>query len=106
MGLTKVFFKAGIESKVEKKREEKISTIIVRIQAASRGYLAQQQYKLLEERSNAIIMIQNNFRSYQKLSQWPWWTVISKSRPLIELWKEQEEKQRLQDAINDLKKTN
>jgi len=30
--------------------------------------------------------------------------VISKSRPLIELWKEQEEKQRLQDAINDLKK--
>jgi len=61
-------------------------------------------YKALEDRSNAIIMIQNNFRSYQKLSQWPWWTVISKSRPLIELWKEQEEKERLQKAINDLKK--
>jgi len=104
MGLTKVFFKAGKESEVEKKREAKISTIIVRIQAAARGYLAQMNYKALEDRSNAIIMIQNNFRSYQKLSQWPWWTVISKSRPLIELWKEQEEKERLQKAINDLKK--
>jgi len=104
IGLTKVFFKAGKESIVEKKREEKISTIIVRIQAAAKGFLAQMQYKELEERSNAILMIQNNFRSYQKLSQWAWWTVISKSRPLIELWKEQEEKQRLQDAINDLKK--
>jgi len=49
-------------------------------------------------------MIQNNYRTFQKLSTWPWWTVISKSRPLIELWKEQEEKQRIQDAINDLKK--
>jgi len=79
---------------LKKKEKKKISTIIVRIQAASRGYLAQQQYKALEERSNAIIMIQNNFRSYQKLSQWPWWTVISKARPLIEIWKQEEEKKK------------
>jgi len=106
LGLSKVFFKSGKEAIVEKRREEKISTIIVRIQAAARGYLAQLNYKILEDRYNAIVMIQNNYRSFQKLSSWPWWTVISKSRPLIELWKEQEEKQRLQDAINDLKKTN
>jgi myosin heavy chain 9/10/11/14 len=99
IGVSKVFFKAGKEAAVEKKREEKISTIIVRIQAAARGYLAQQNYKNLEDRYNAIVMIQNNYRSFQKLSTWPWWNVISKARPLIELWKEQEEKQRLQDSI-------
>ncbi|CAJ0949594.1 unnamed protein product [Ranitomeya imitator] len=50
-GHTKVFFKAGLLGQLEEMRDERLSRIITRIQAQSRGVLSRIEFKKIVERS-------------------------------------------------------
>ena len=49
LGITKVFFKAGVLGMLEDMRDERLAKIISMFQAHIRGYLMRRQYKKLQD---------------------------------------------------------
>lgn len=83
VGLTKVFFRAGVLAELEERRDALISDIMARFQSVARGFTARRlAYKRLY-RTEATRVIQQNFRAYLDLCQNPWWQLIVKMKPLL-----------------------
>ncbi|XP_004402214.1 PREDICTED: myosin-7 [Odobenus rosmarus divergens] len=82
-GHTKVFFKAGLLGLLEEMRDEKLSRIITRIQAQSRGVLSRMEYKKLLERRDSLLIIQWNIRAFMGVKNWPWMKLYFKIKPLL-----------------------
>jgi len=91
-GKTKVFFKVGVETKLERMRDAYVDKIIICVQAASKGYLARLEYKRLLEQVESIKIIQNNWRAFNQLKSWVWWDLLQSSRPQVEFWKQEQER--------------
>ena len=49
LGITKVFFRAGVLGQLEDMRDERLSKIISMFQAWVRGYFMRKQYKRLQD---------------------------------------------------------
>lgn len=83
VGLTKVFFRAGVLAELEEQRDALISEIMARFQSVARGYTARRiAYKRLY-RAEATRVIQQNFRVYLDLCKNPWWQLLVKMKPLL-----------------------
>nr|XP_025863269.1 myosin-7 [Vulpes vulpes] len=82
-GHTKVFFKAGLLGLLEEMRDERLSRIITRIQAQSRGVLSRMEYKKLLERRDSLLIIQWNIRAFMGVKNWPWMKLYFKIKPLL-----------------------
>lgn len=83
VGLTKVFFRAGVLAELEEQRDALISEIMARFQAVARGFTARRiAYKRLY-RTEATRVIQQNFRVYLDLCKNPWWQLLVKMKPLL-----------------------
>ncbi|MBV97511.1 Myosin-7, partial [Eschrichtius robustus] len=82
-GHTKVFFKAGLLGLLEEMRDEKLSRIITRIQAQSRGVLSRMEFKKLLERRDSLLVIQWNIRAFMGVKNWPWMKLYFKIKPLL-----------------------
>ncbi|XP_063310955.1 myosin-6 isoform X1 [Pelobates fuscus] len=105
-GHTKVFFKAGLLGLLEEMRDERLSRIITRIQAQSRGLLMRREFKKILERRDALLVIQWNIRAFMGVKNWPWMKLYFKIKPLLksaetekEMANMKEEFQRLKDAL-------
>ncbi|XP_039603143.1 myosin-7 [Polypterus senegalus] len=82
-GHTKVFFKAGLLGQLEEMRDDRLSRIITRIQAQSRGVLSRLEYKKMVERRDALLVIQWNVRAFMGVKNWPWMKLYFKIKPLL-----------------------
>ncbi|XP_005377131.1 PREDICTED: myosin-6 [Chinchilla lanigera] len=82
-GHTKVFFKAGLLGLLEEMRDERLSRIITRIQAQSRGQLMRVEFKKIVERRDALLVIQWNIRAFMGVKNWPWMKLYFKIKPLL-----------------------
>jgi len=83
VGLTKVFFRAGVLAELEEKRDTLITELMTRFQAVARGYVRRRiAYKRLF-RAEATRIIQSNFRVYLDLVDNPWWQLLVKMKPLL-----------------------
>uniref|UniRef100_A0A286Y5R3 Myosin-6 n=1 Tax=Cavia porcellus TaxID=10141 RepID=A0A286Y5R3_CAVPO len=82
-GHTKVFFKAGLLGLLEEMRDERLSRIITRIQAQSRGQLMRIEFKKIVERRDALLVIQWNIRAFMAVKNWPWMKLYFKIKPLL-----------------------
>uniref|UniRef100_A0A452J062 Uncharacterized protein n=1 Tax=Gopherus agassizii TaxID=38772 RepID=A0A452J062_9SAUR len=82
-GHTKVFFKAGLLGLLEEMRDERLSRIITRIQAQSRGQLMRIEFKKILERRDALLVIQWNIRAFMGVKNWPWMKLYFKIKPLL-----------------------
>ncbi|CAM1502125.1 Fc.00g041090.m01.CDS01 [Cosmosporella sp. VM-42] len=83
VGLTKVFFRAGVLAELEEQRDALITEIMGRFQAVARGYIQRRAaYKRLF-RTEATRIIQRNFNVYLDLVENPWWQLIVKMKPLL-----------------------
>lgn len=83
VGLTKVFFRAGVLAELEEQRDALISEIMSRFQSVARGYTARRiAYKRLY-RAEATRVIQQNFTVYLDLCENPWWQLLVKMKPLL-----------------------
>uniref|UniRef100_A0A8C5PGQ6 Myosin-7 n=1 Tax=Leptobrachium leishanense TaxID=445787 RepID=A0A8C5PGQ6_9ANUR len=105
-GHTKVFFKAGLLGLLEEMRDERLSRIITRIQAQSRGLLMRREFKKILERRDALLVIQWNIRAFMGVKNWPWMKLYFKIKPLLksaesekEMANMKEEFQRLKEAL-------
>ena len=83
VGISKVFFRAGVLAELEEKRDTLITEIMSRFQSVARGYVQRRAaYKRLF-RTEATRIIQRNFNVYLDLVQNPWWQLIVKMKPLL-----------------------
>ena len=83
VGLTKVFFRAGVLAELEEQRDAHITEIMSRFQSVARGFVQRRSaYKKLF-RTEATHIIQKNFQVYLDLVENPWWQLIVKMKPLL-----------------------
>lgn len=83
IGLTKIFFKAGVLAELEGQRDELLYDIFARLQASCRKYICQRRARKQLNRDAAIRTIQRNARIYLELKAWPWWQLYTKVRPFL-----------------------
>ncbi|OAD59363.1 Myosin heavy chain, muscle [Eufriesea mexicana] len=91
MGLTKVFFRAGVLGQMEELRDERLSKIVSWMQAYIRGYLSRKDYKKLQEQRLALVVVQRNLRKYLQLRTWQWWKLWQKVKPLLNVTRIEDE---------------
>lgn len=83
VGLTKVFFRAGVLAELEEQRDALITEIMSRFQSMARGYVQRRiAFKRLY-RAEATRVIQRNFQVYLDLCQSPWWQLLMRMKPLL-----------------------
>ncbi|KAL2150237.1 hypothetical protein VTH82DRAFT_7913 [Thermothelomyces myriococcoides] len=83
IGLTKVFFRAGVLAELEEKRDALIREIVSKFQSVARGYMQRRiAYKRLY-RAEATRVIQRNFQVYIDLCDNPWWQLFVRMKPLL-----------------------
>ncbi|XP_073779823.1 unconventional myosin-XVIIIa isoform X10 [Danio rerio] len=85
MGLSRVFFRAGVLAKLEENRDIQTRRNLTLFQAACRGYLARQAFKKRKIQDLAIRCIQKNIKKNRGVKGWPWWKLFTTVRPLIEV---------------------
>jgi myosin-18 len=78
IGLSQVFFRAGILSGLDRQVERKIHDIMVRLQANIRGWLGRQKMEDLELQHAAAHVIQRNIRQHDIINKWIWWKLFQK----------------------------
>ncbi|XP_057206270.1 unconventional myosin-XVIIIa isoform X4 [Triplophysa rosa] len=103
MGLSRVFFRAGVLSKLEEQRDIQTRRNITLFQAACRGYLARQAFKKRKIQDLAIRCIQKNIKKNRGVKGWPWWKVFTTVRPLIEVQLTEEQIRGKDEEIQQLK---
>ena len=83
VGLTKVFFRAGVLAELEEQRDALIREIISRFQSVARGFTQRRIAHKRLYRAEATRIIQHNFQIYLDLCQNPWWRLLVKMKPLL-----------------------
>lgn len=83
VGITKVFFRAGVLAELEEQRDCLIRDIMSRFQSVARGYVRRRiAFKQLY-RHEATRVIQRNLNVYLDLQANPWWRLFVRMRPLL-----------------------
>ncbi|KAL2261572.1 hypothetical protein VTK26DRAFT_3858 [Humicola hyalothermophila] len=83
IGLTKVFFRAGVLAELEEQRDALITEIMSKFQSVARGYMQRRiAFKRLY-RAEATRVIQRNFQVYLGLCENPWWQLLVRMKPLL-----------------------
>ncbi len=83
VGLTKVFFRAGVLAELEEQRDALICDIITRFQSISRAHIQRRIVRKKLYRAEAARIIQQNFRTYLDLQANPWWNLFTRMKPLL-----------------------
>ncbi|RPA82005.1 hypothetical protein BJ508DRAFT_103304 [Ascobolus immersus RN42] len=83
VGLTKVFFRAGVLAELEEQRDKLMKETFIKFQSYCRGYLRRRVVHKRLYRTEATRIIQKNMRIYLELQQNPWWGLFVKMKPLL-----------------------
>ena len=83
VGLTKVFFRAGVLADLEEKRDTLIRKIMSKFQSVSRGFIQRRIAHKRLYRAEATRIIQRNFKICLDLANNPWWRLFVQMRPLL-----------------------
>lgn len=91
IGLSKVFFRAGVLAELEERREAKFRQVIIQIQALSRAYMARRLTRKRLHRKDATMTLKHDFKSYLEVCDSPWWQLFMKMKPLLSATKSDRE---------------
>jgi len=83
VGLTKVFFRAGVLAELEEQRDTLIRDIMSRFQSVARGFTQRRIAHKRLYRAEATRIIQRNFAVYIDLCNNPWWRLFVRMKPLL-----------------------
>lgn len=83
VGLTKVFFRAGVLAELEEQRDALIRDIMGRFQSVARGYVQRRIAQKKLYRAEAARIIHQNFQVYLEMQSNPWWRLFVRMRPLL-----------------------
>ncbi|CAJ0600448.1 unnamed protein product [Cylicocyclus nassatus] len=103
VGLTKVFFKAGIVAHLEDLRDVRLAELITGFQAQIRWYYRLIDKKQRIERNEAMKLVQKNVRHWAMLRTWSWFKLYGRVKPLIQSGKIEEQYEKLQETVAQMK---
>ncbi|XP_066294954.1 unconventional myosin-XVIIIa-like isoform X7 [Branchiostoma lanceolatum] len=103
MGLSQVFFRAGALAQLEDQRDEKTTDTISKFQAHCRGYIARQNLKKIKVQELAIRCIQRNVKIYMAVRNWPWFRLVTKVLPLLNVHRTEDELKEKLVEVDQLK---
>tara|TARA_R110002003_G_scaffold37_18_gene2243 strand:+ start:19526 stop:25507 length:5982 start_codon:yes stop_codon:yes gene_type:complete len=83
VGLTKVFFRAGVLAELEDQRDTLIRDIMVQFQSAARAFVQRRIAHKRLYRAEATRIIQRNFQVYLDMQSNPWWRLFARMRPML-----------------------
>jgi myosin heavy chain 9/10/11/14 len=83
VGLTKLFFRAGVLAELEEQRDALIRDIMSRFQSLSRGFIQRRIANKRLHRAEATRIIQRNLNVYLDLQTNPWWRLFVRLKPLL-----------------------
>ena len=104
VGLTKVFFRAGVLAELEEQRDSLIRDIMSRLQSVARGFTQRRIANKRLYRAEATRIIQRNFSSYLDLYNNPWWRLLVRMKPLLGANRTASEVKRRDEIIQKLEK--
>jgi myosin protein heavy chain len=102
VGLTKVFFRAGVLAELEEQRDALIRDIVARFQSVARGFVQRRQANKRLYRAEATRVIQRNFQVYQQMQANPWWQLFVRMRPLLGATRQSQEVKKREEEIKKL----
>ncbi|KAG8625303.1 hypothetical protein KVT40_007054 [Elsinoe batatas] len=102
VGLTKVFFRAGVLAELEEQRDALIQEVIARFQSVAQGYIQRKIAHKRLYRAEATRIIQRNFQAYAKMQANPWWTLFNRMRPLLGATRQATEVKKREEEIKKL----
>ncbi|XP_066148731.1 unconventional myosin-XVIIIa isoform X2 [Euwallacea fornicatus] len=91
VGLSQIFFRTGVVSQLESQRDERLSGVIVSFQSNCRGYLARRKLQQKKLQDLAVRCIQRNVRKFMVVRDWPWWRLLVRVTPLLNVHRTEEE---------------
>merc|ERR1719374_283159 len=107
-GHTKIMFRAGRLSKLEKIRESALSVIVLKMQAHVRKCLVAVTYKVKAAEKKGIASIQNNVRNYYRCKNWGWYQfymlVVSEGAKIRKKREEEERRKLMAEGFDKLQK--
>ncbi|XP_022530909.1 myosin-9a [Astyanax mexicanus] len=103
IGQSKVFFRAGVLAHLEEERDIKITDVILKFQAWCRGYVARKAFAKRQQQLTAMRVIQRNCAAYLKLRNWQWWRLFTKVKPLLQVTREEEKMQAMEEELEKVK---
>mmetsp|Transcript_276 Transcript_276/g.707 ORF Transcript_276/g.707 Transcript_276/m.707 type:complete len:1312 (-) Transcript_276:141-4076(-) len=103
LGHTKIFFRAGVLSRLEEERDGILSKMLVGLQAYCRGKLARLAFRFHVGDHQAVGIIQRNVRAYMMLRNWPWWRLYCKIKPMLKELQKRNMQQELEATVAHLK---
>ena len=99
IGLTKVFFRAGIVGELEEMRDERLSKIIAQFQAYCKAHLQRIEYKKMKDRVVGLAVLQRNIRKFFAIRNWPWWKLYLLVQPMLSVARAEEEMEEKEAAL-------
>jgi len=102
VGITKVFFRAGVLAELEEQRDALIRDIISRFQSAARGFIQRRIAHKRLYRAEATRIIQRNFQVYLDLQSNPWWRLFVRMRPMLGATRQAAEVKKRDEMIHKL----
>ncbi|XP_054281461.1 unconventional myosin-XVIIIa-like isoform X2 [Macrosteles quadrilineatus] len=103
IGLSKIFFRAGVLPRLESQRDEKLAGRVVHFQAHCRGYLARKRFAKRKVEQLAVRCIQRNVRKFLSVRDWPWWRLLVRVMPLLNVHRTEEELRSKTEELENLK---
>lgn len=102
VGLTKVFFRAGVLAELEEQRDALISKIVGGFQSVARGYVQRRIAHKRLYRAEATRVIHHNFQVYLDLQDNPWWKLFVRMRPMLGATRQAQEVKKRDEMIQQL----
>ncbi|KAK4326612.1 hypothetical protein Pmani_002864 [Petrolisthes manimaculis] len=102
-GMEKIFFRTGAISRLEEQRDLVLSDVIIHFQAHCRGYLARKRLEKRKVQETAIRCIQKNVRKFIGVRDWPWWRLLVRVTPLLNVHRTEEELRTTKDELETLR---
>lgn len=102
VGITKVFFRAGVLAELEERRDTLIRDIITQFQSAARGFIQRRLAHKRLYRAEATRIIQRNFQVYLDLQSNPWWRLFVRMRPMLGATRQAAEIKKREEMIQQL----
>lgn len=103
IGVSLVLFRCGILNQLEAKRDELLSDRITQFQAACRGYLVRRKLAQRRVQELAVKCIQRNVRAFMSVRDWPWWRLLVRVTPLLNVHRTEEQLKLASDELQSLR---
>ncbi|RZC41662.1 hypothetical protein BDFB_005908, partial [Asbolus verrucosus] len=100
---SKIFFRSGVLSQLESQRDERLAGMVVHLQANCRGFLARRRLGQRKLQDMAVRCIQRNVRKFLVVRDWPWWRLLVRVTPLLNVHRTEEELRMKTDELEALK---